>query len=151
MNIQHTRSFVLFLFIILFSSFAPAEENSITVEITNLRNSKGAVLISLYNSANADHFTDDPAKYAVGKKKVTIRNNKAYVTFSDLPLGKYAVAIMHDENDNNKMDFNIVRMPKEGYGFSNDAKVVLGPPSFEKAAFDLRENTKTISIKMTYF
>lgn len=71
--------------------------------------------------------------------------------FSDLPFGEYAVAVMHDMNDNNKMDFHFYGAPKEGYGASNDASGTFGPPSFEEARFKLENFSKTIVIKLKYF
>lgn len=121
---------------------------SVTVEITNLKSSKGSVLVSLFN--NKEHFPREGEK-AIGKGKATIVNGKATITFKDLPYGKYAAALLHDENNNLKMDTNMVGIPKEGYGFSNDAKGAMGPPSFEKAAFELNAPQKKITIKATYF
>ena len=54
--------------------------------------------------------------------------------------GTYGIKIFIDKNNNNKFDFNIVGIPKEQYGFSNDASALLGPPSFQNASFDLVDN-----------
>lgn len=121
---------------------------SITIEITKLKSSKGFVLVSLYNTKES---FPEKAEKAVAKGKAAIVNGKAIISFKDLPYGKYAAAILHDANDNIKMDFNILGIPKEGYGFSNDAKGFAGPPSFEKAAFELNHPQKKIVITTTYF
>ena len=63
----------------------------------------------------------------------------------------YAVAVLHDENDNAKMDFNFLGMPLEGYGFSNDASALFGPPSFSAAAFRLTARASHVSVKIRYF
>jgi uncharacterized protein (DUF2141 family) len=139
--------FIALLIIILHSSFIHSTLNTVNVEVLNLKSSKGYVLVSLYN--NAKDFPKD-AKQAIGKGKATIENGRAIVTFNNLPAGKYAAAILHDENNNLKMDFNIVGMPKEGYGFSNDAKGLFGPPSFEKASFNV-DGEKKIVIRTSYF
>ena len=68
------------------------------------------------------------------------------MTFEDIPEGTYAVSIFHDENDNGKMDTNFLGIPSEDYGCSNDASGFLGPPKWEDAKFQLKENT---SIKIT--
>jgi len=136
------------LFIILLnSSFFILPEGLLRIEVTNLRSSKGFVLVSLYN--NAKDFPEN-AERAVGKTRVAIQGGKAIASFSDLPQGKYAAAILHDQNDNLKMDFNAVGIPKEGYGFSNNAKGMFGPPAFAKAAFQV-DGEKQIVIKATYF
>ena len=60
----------------------------------------------------------------------------------ELPAGQYAVGIFHDVNLNNKMDNNFLGLPKEQYGFSNNARALFGPPSYEDAAFELKGDTK---------
>lgn len=123
-------------------------ECDLVIEISHLRNDKGAVLISLFN--NEDDFPENAEK-AVRKGKIEITGGRAVITFKDIPAGKYAAAILHDENKNLKMDFNVLGIPKEGYGFSNNAKGLFGPPSFSKAAFEVTTNKKTINIKAVYF
>lgn len=56
----------------------------------------------------------------------------------DIPEGTYAIGIFVDVNDNNKMDKNFLGIPKEQYGFSNNAKGTFGPPSFDDASFTLK-------------
>jgi uncharacterized protein (DUF2141 family) len=65
------------------------------------------------------------------------RGGRATCTFPGLPAGTYAIGLLHDENDNGKMDTNFVGLPKEGYGASNDAKATFGPPKFKDAKVEL--------------
>jgi uncharacterized protein (DUF2141 family) len=134
-----------FIIFLLNSSFINSP-STLHIEVTNLRSSKGFVLVSLYN--NAKDFPQNAAK-AVGKMKVAIEGGKAIAVFNDIAPGKYAAAILHDENQNLKMDFNVVGIPKEGYGFSNDAKGLFGPPAFGKAAFSV-EGEKRIVVRVGY-
>jgi uncharacterized protein (DUF2141 family) len=62
----------------------------------------------------------------------------------------YASAVLHDENQNSKMDFNFLGMPLEGYGFSNDAGALFGPPSFAAASFRLLPRASQITVKIRY-
>ena len=72
-----------------------------------------------------------------------------YATFENIPAGSYAVAVLHDENKNEKMDFNLVGIPKEAYGFSNNAKGFMAPPKFSDAAIRLQNGeSKNITIKL---
>ena len=134
---------------IFFLAFTVQTKGTITVTITGLRNTKGAVLISLYNSG--ENFPRDAAKYAVGKGKAAIVNGTATIIFKNQPYGKYAIAVLHDENNNLKMDTNFFGIPKEGYGFSNNARGTFGPPSYEKAAFNLNTPGMSITLKTSYF
>ena len=71
-------------------------------------------------------------------------------TNPDQPYGNYAVSALDDENGNLEMD-KTLGMPKEGYGFSRDAKVGLGPPKFEDCAFEIDEPLVKITIRIRYF
>ena len=119
----------------------------LTIRVSELKNSRGRVAIALF--ASADDFPDQ--KKALAGKLTRIENGRAAVTFSDVRPGVYAVAVLHDENENDKMDFNFLGMPLEGYGFSNDAAATFGPPSFEAAAFKLSPRASFIPIKIRYF
>lgn len=119
----------------------------LTVQISQLRNAKGRVAVALFASA-----ADFPNQaHALRGRLAKITDGRARVVFDALPPGIYAVAVLHDENENAKMDFNFLGMPLEGYGFSNDAAVILGPPSFQAAAFTLLPRASTLSIKVRYF
>ena len=66
-----------------------------------------------------------------------------------LPAGEYAVAVFQDVNANGKMDSNFFKIPSEPTGSSNDARSVMGPPSYDKARFLLPEAGTTIAIKLS--
>ena len=133
---------------ILLLSFAPAVQEGITITVTHLRNDKGHVLVSLFK--NEEGFPAKTEK-AFRKEKVNIINKKAVITFSSLPAGNYAIAILHDENDDMKMNTNFLGIPKEGYGFSNNVMGTFGPPSFNKASFKHQGNSVTyVTIRTRY-
>jgi len=71
-------------------------------------------------------------------------------TVHDLPPGKYAVTAYHDENGNGSLDFDPTGVPTEGYGVSNDARNPLAPPEFAKAAFELRDQNKSVTVNIRY-
>ena len=73
----------------------------------------------------------------------------ATITFRGVAPGRYAIAVFHDENGNGKMDKALL-IPKEGFGFSRDAPVRMGPPPFSAAAFDVADKDVRQSIKMRY-
>ena len=107
---------------------------------------KGNVLVCV--TANPKFFPDcskDPKSY---RAKVAARNS-ASVTFAELSPGTYAIALLHDENANSKMDMAIF-LPKEGFGFSRNPAVVTGPPKFKSAAFVVADADNRQSVKMKY-
>jgi uncharacterized protein (DUF2141 family) len=123
------------------------ERFALSVRVTGLENDTGRVAVALF--ASADAFPEQ--KRALRGQLTRIQKGRASVTFPDLPPGRYAVAVLHDENENSKMDFNFLGMPLEGYGFSNDASAPFGPPSFDDAAFRLGARPSFVTVKVRYF
>ncbi|MBN2747779.1 MAG: DUF2141 domain-containing protein [Bacteroidales bacterium] len=135
--------------IILLSSFSIQKQEtcSLTIEVSELRNSKGTVLFALYNREDA--LPDEHYKKFYKKLIGKIVNGASSVTFDNLPEGKYAVNILHDEDNDGKIKKGIV-LPKEGIGFSNYKSIgIFNKPNFLKASFDLLKDKK-IEIKIIY-
>jgi len=143
----------LFLIIIAltalsFNSIHENETYTLTLNVTDLRNSEGLVQFTLYNKDGS--IPDEKFKKYYLQKSVTITNNSATVTFDNIPIGWYAVNILHDENENSKIDKGFI-MPTEGVGFSNYTSIGLtNRPKFEKAKFELNSNLSK-EIKIIYF
>jgi uncharacterized protein (DUF2141 family) len=148
MSISFPKPLLLGAFLIvlftLFSDLEAAENSQLTVNIINTESNEGQLIIYLHN--NAEYFPKERDK-AFKVIKTTIKNNKVKITFSDIPNGTYAIAVHHDDNGNNKVDTNFLGIPNEDFGASNDAKGLMGPPSFEDASFKVEGNT-TITIDM---
>lgn len=132
---------------LLFSLKSP--DTGIKISVINLRSNKGHVLVSLYKDGIG--YPNEPSK-AIRKAKLVIKDKEAWALFTGLSSGKYAVAILHDENDDQKMNKNFLGLPKEGYGFSNNAMGAFGPPAFSKAAFSYNSfgSITDISINTRY-
>ncbi len=94
-------------------------------------------------------LVDENEKQVRGTKS-KIKNKKCVITFKNLPDGKYAVQYFHDENSDNKIAKNAIGMPKEGYGFSNDAHGKFGPKKFKKWLFTIKGDTK-IKVRTKYW
>lgn len=140
---------VLFsLFLIVSAGSVPMGEEGIRVTVTNLRNDKGSVLVSLYREGAG--YPDDAAK-AFRTAKLSIKDKKAGVLFSGLPTGSYAISILHDENNDQRMNKTFLGLPREGYGFSNNVIGAFGPPGYTRASFRHQGNTLTqVSIRTKY-
>jgi uncharacterized protein (DUF2141 family) len=131
------------------SAAAPQPDGAITLTVTlsDARNDKGRLAVALYDSEE-----DFPRQErALRGQLLRIARGGATVTFRGLAPGVYAIAVLHDENSNAKMDFNFLGIPLEGYGFSNDAPVGFGPPSFKAAAFKLVAPRSRSSVRLRYF
>ena len=121
-----------------------AVADTLIVEVNNIKVA-GEIHVAVYD--NAEAFEADRGEKggaAPGIVDGTIVMVEAGTsTFEyELPAGQYAVGIFHDVNLNNKMDNNFLGLPKEQYGFSNNARALFGPPSYEDAAFELKGVTK---------
>lgn len=139
----------LTIIILLLSSFHNQKKEiyNLTIEVKELRNSSGTVLFSLYNREDA--FPDEHYKKHLKKLTCKIVKGTSTVLFGNLPAGKYAVNILHDENNDGKIKKGMI-LPKEGIGFSNYQSIGLSNrPSFSKASFDLQSD-KAIKIKIIY-
>lgn len=119
--------------ILLLSQHAVAAE--LTVNISDVEQGKGHLMIALYAS-QADYKSGKASFHS----KVKALNDKEVAIFANLPNGEYAIKMYQDENDNNKMDFNMMGIPKEGYGFSNNVGM-FGAPEYTEAKFVIKENT----------
>ena len=145
------KNIVITLILFTLISFNKKNEEktfSLTVKVTHLRNSKGVVQFALYNKEGS--IPDEKYKKYYIKDIAPIKENSSTITFSNLPQGKYAINILHDENKNGKIDKGFI-LPKEGIGFSNYQSIgIRNRPKFSKASFML--NTNTIKeIKVIYF
>ncbi len=126
---------------------APAQLGQVAVTVTDLRSDKGVVRACL--TAKPKAFPDcskDPAAY----KMSVPAGERVELQFEEVVPGRYAISLLHDENANGKADRILGMMPKEGFGFSRDAPVRMGPPKFEHAAFDYGGETTALTIKMRY-
>lgn len=126
---------------------ATAGGTSVTVTVTDLRNAKGVVRGCI--TGNTKDWPDCKVA-ATSQKVVAEANGSVTLKFENLEPGTYAIAIAHDENNNDRMDRALLLMPKEGYGFSRDAKVVMGPPRFKSASFTVGSEPLNQTIKMRY-
>lgn len=106
------------------------------VRITNFKSYEGKVYAQLFNTeGNVIKNIVEP---------ILSKSDPVY-TFADLPIGSYAIRIFHDQNSNGKLDKNLVGIPKERFGFSNNVMGKFGPPSFEEQLFQ-HESEKVVEI-----
>lgn len=127
---------------------APAQAGEVVITVTDLRSTKGVIRACM--TTRADIFPKcikDPAAH----RTVVPASGRIEIRFTGVKPGQYAIALLHDENDNGKADRAIGMMPKEGYGFSRDAPVKMAPPKFSDAVFAQGEGTSRVTIKMRYF
>ncbi|MGE5169703.1 MAG: DUF2141 domain-containing protein [Rudaea sp.] len=120
----------------------------IHVTILNIRNSTGTVACALFESSVG--FPAAFLRSATNVMVIKIRKTQARCDFEDIPPGRYAIAVIHDENMNGKLDTNPFGIPTEGYGFSNDAGASRRVPSFSAASFQYDGQSVELTIGLRY-
>lgn len=135
------------LFAISLAGATPPKAGEVAITVTDLRSARGVVRACMTTRPEIfPRCRKDPASY----RAVVPAAQQVELVFSDVEPGRYAIALLHDENGNGKADRVLGMMPKEGFGFSRDAKVQMGPPRFEDAAFDYAGDAAVLTIRMRY-
>ena len=111
---------------------APVLAGELAIDVTGIRSADGRVLLALHQERADISFPDD--RGAVAGVWMDAVAGTLSLVFPDLAEGRYAVSVMHDENGDGVLDANLLGVPTEGYGFSNDATGIMGPPDFSDAS-----------------
>ena len=136
---KYTSRYILSLLASIFVT-SSAMAGTLTVEVTNIEKA-GEMHLAIYD--NADVFENDNGEKGGAANGIIegviedVKTGTATYQFT-LPAGTYAIGIFVDANYNNEMDRNFFGVPKEQYGFSNNAKGSFGPPSFKDASFTIK-------------
>lgn len=133
------KTTLLILLISLNSLLTIGQSYTLTVNITDLKNDEGVVMIKLVDS------NENLIKGLEGK----ITDKKCTVKIDNLKAGTYALSFFHDENSNGKLDMKSWGPPAEGYGYSNDARGFMGPAKLKDELFEINSDL-TITLKVHY-
>ena len=110
------------------------KNHKLNITINGLKNNNGQVVIQLKDTLESE----------IKSIRGNIDNNQCNILIDSIATGKYTILYFHDENKNNKLDANIIGIPKEGYGFSNNASWQYGPPPIEERIFNISENISIV-------
>ena len=139
------KFFLLLGFLSCFLPFRTHGQNqTLTVVIRNVKSDTGMVAAALYRSDK------EFMKKAWQSGSTPSRLGEVQLVFENIPAGDYAMSVMHDVNKNGELDKNSIGIPKEGFGFSNDALGKFGPPKFKEAKFTIPSG-KTLVITLKYY
>jgi uncharacterized protein (DUF2141 family) len=141
--LKYIKNGLLLILILLSCSLIVAQNHSLTVQVTNVKEKKGNIVISIFN--NVKSFLKEGEEFI--KKTIPVKEHTITITFVDLPSGYYSVALYHDENGDHVCNKNILGIPKEWFGFSKNFSPLLRAPRFDEIKILLQKND-TIPIKM---
>ena len=133
------RSLIQALMTSLLLAVPVSHADMLTVTVNNIEEA-GEIHVAVYDNAEAfeaDRGEKGGAAPGITDGTITMVEPGSVTYVYELPAGTYAIGIFHDVNLNNKMDNNLFGIPKEQFGFSNNARALFGPPKFEAAAFEL--------------
>lgn len=133
----------------LFSAFLhPTLEANSTIEVvvTDIRNSKGNLVMGFYKDSKS--FSKRQPFMSKVVEKTRMRNGVVKFKIS-LPPGTYGIALLDDENRNGKADYGFV-LPIEGFGFSDFYHRGILAPTFTDFDFKLGTADKTVTVKLKY-
>ncbi len=133
-----------FIFLILLSG-ASQNTGIIDLHIQGAKSDEGVVRILVFNSEKG--YPDKP-ELAVKSFSIKVVNRKSFIRIENLKPGKYAISVIHDADENGELNTNPFGYPLEKYGFSNNAKAYFSAPAFSKAAFELKNEVKNITIQL---
>lgn len=118
------------------------ESGNLEITFSGIKENTGTVHVALYKGADAF------MKKAIKRGKAKVNGNEVTIIFEGLSYGEYTVSAYHDENENDKMDTKTFGIPVEPYGFSNNARGMFGPPSYEDCMFKVNKDLVKQLIKL---
>lgn len=130
---------------LFFSSYQ--EKAVLDIEISNIRNHKGVILLSVYNAP--EQYPYHPVKtYEV--KKDSLAKGNIHTSISDLSPDQYALGLLDDENRSGQMEYNMIGIPQEGFGFTNNPKPFLKKPDYDGVLFKIYPGINRIQLIVRY-
>jgi len=120
--------------------------STVLLEVSSFKNTRGTLNCRLFTKAS-----DFPDGEGILTLRTPITGTNTTCTFPNVEPGTYAVAVVHDENSNGKLDKNFVGVPSEGYGVSNNKTYALSAPKWEESVFTITASErKTLQVKLRY-
>lgn len=120
--------------------------STVVLEVSSFKNTRGTLNCRLFTKAS-----DFPDGEGILTVRTPIAGANTTCTFPNVEPGTYAVAVVHDENSNGKLDKNFVGVPSEGYGVSNNKTYALSAPKWEESVFTITASErKTLQVKLRY-
>ncbi len=123
---------------------------TVRVDVATFKNTKGTLGCQIFSQAKSKGFPEDGA-LAFARRRASINGKMGQCTFGNLPPGVYAVGVLHDEDNDGKVNKSLFGAPTEGYGVSNNHTYAMKAPKWEESKFVLAAGeTKLVKINLRY-
>jgi uncharacterized protein (DUF2141 family) len=129
---------------VMLTSVMPVMAAEVDVSVTSIRNNRGSIRVAICDKVN---FPGGACAY---HGEVPARLGSVIVRVSGVPTGTWAASVYHDEDGIRRLEYTLFGMPKQGIGFSRDAKMRFGPPNFKDAAFTVGKTGVTVTMPLHY-
>ena len=129
---------IIFLVLMLQSAAQLLLAQNLTLEVHGIEKAEGQLYVAIYHSKET--FLKKP----LAAFRVDVKEKVLSIPCQGMSAGTYAISLFQDENGNGKLDTGSFGIPKEKYGFSNDAEGVMGPPAYDKCRFTLVGDTTLV-------
>jgi uncharacterized protein (DUF2141 family) len=141
------KAIIALAFAVLAGFPAPSQSCSLTLHVDGFRDHKGVIGCAVFKDSKGWPEHDEEA---FTRAAIPITSGTAVLRFDQVPLGRYGIACLHDENANHHLDRNFFRIPKEGFGFANNPRVVFAPPSWQDASVEIACPSTRVDIHLIY-
>jgi uncharacterized protein (DUF2141 family) len=131
----------------LVSAGVTCKTSELIVHVDGFRNHNGVIGCAVFKDSKGWPEHDEQA---YTRAAIPITSVTAVLTFDHVPPGRYGIACLHDENANHHLDRNFFRMPKEGFGFANNPRVLFSAPSWQDASVEVACPSTRVDIHLIY-
>lgn len=118
-------------------------QSNITLSLTDIRSAEGTIRIAFYD--NEEQFLKTPT-FSISEPVSDMPAQQ--IILEQIPVGEYAIAVFHDRNNNGEMDKNLLGIPTESFGFSNNKMGFASPPSFKQCLVKITQPDTRLSIDL---
>ena len=125
-----------------------AQAGPLKIDVQDVENAKGHIVLAVYKQGDFSGSKDGPPP-AYSNKSPAAPGVVSFMV-EDVVPGAYTIVVFHDENDNEDVDTTWIGLPKEGIGFSNNAKINMGPPAESEMLFEVTEEGAEQAIALAY-
>jgi uncharacterized protein (DUF2141 family) len=132
------RIAILTLTLICYSTVYSAAQHTLEIVVKNIKETTGTIRVGLFTNEH------DFLKKAEVGQITKVSAHELTVHFTNLTPGAYALSVIHDKNENGELDTNLIGIPNEPFGFSNNVMGSFGPPSFEKAKITIKDDVTSV-------
>lgn len=134
--------------VVFFPKANASFDGNLSIRVDGLKNQKGQICFSIFSSSQG--FPSN-SKRALKSECLQVKEIPQTLTFSNLKAGNYAVAVFHDANGDGRLNTNALGIPTEGFGFSQNPRILTGAPKFGDSSVLVAGSSTDIEIQLQYF